>query len=124
MDSSDATFWFSTLVNIALASVLAAHFRRRVKSHAATEAKAKVAYSWLCVGLGIFSGFAVFLGTIVFFNLPVGHGEVLIAAPLLNLLLSGALIVVGRGGGGGGPGGGGGAAAGRRGGPGPRRARY
>src|SRR3569832_2034077 len=96
MDSSDATFWFSTLVNIALASVLAAHFRRRVKSHAATEAKAKVAYSWLCVGLGIFSGFAVFLGTIVFFNLPVGHGEVLIAAPLLNLLLSGALIVVGR----------------------------
>src|SRR3569832_59976 len=96
MDSSDATFWFSTLVNIALASVLAAHFRRRVKSHAATEAKAKVAYSWLCVGLGIFSGFAVFLGTIVFFNLPVGHGEVLIAAPLLYLLLSGALIVVGR----------------------------
>src|SRR3569832_1853314 len=115
MDSSDATFWFSTLVNIALASVLAAHFRRRVKSHAATEAKAKVAYSWLCVGLGIFSGFAVFLGTIVIFNLPVGHGEVLIAAPLLNLQQSGALIVVGRIGGGGGPGGGGGAAAGRRG---------
>jgi hypothetical protein len=28
--------------------------------------------------------------------LPVGHGEVLIAAPLLNLLLAGVLIVAGR----------------------------
>src|SRR3569833_813251 len=96
MDSSDATFWFSTLVNIALASALAAHFRRRVKSHAATEAKAKVAYSWLCVGLGIFSEFAVFLGTIVFFNLPVGHGEVLNAAPKHKQQQTSALIVVGR----------------------------
>jgi len=96
MDSSDAAFWFSALVNIALASVLAAHFRRRVKNHLATEAKAKAAYSWLCVGLGIFSGFAVFLGTIVLFNLPVGHGEILIAAPLLNLLLAGVLVVAGR----------------------------
>ena len=94
MKSSDAAIWFSVLVNIALASVLVAHFRRRVKNHVATEGKAKAAYSWLCVGGGIFSGFAVFLGTTALFNLPVGHGEVLIAAPLLNLLLAGLLIVV------------------------------
>jgi hypothetical protein len=96
MNSSDAALWFSALVNIALASVLAAYFRRRVKNRVATEARAKSAYSWLCVGVGIFAGFAVFLGATALLNLPVGHGEVLIAAPLLNLLLAGLLIVAGR----------------------------
>lgn len=96
MDSLDAALWFSALVNIALASALTAHFRRRVKKHPTTEAKAKAAYSWLCVGFAIFSGVAVFPGTIALFNLPVGHGEVLIAAPLLNLLLAGLLVVAGR----------------------------
>lgn len=62
MNSSDAAPWFSALVNVALASVLAAHFRRRVKNRVATEAKAKAAYSWFCVGVGILAGFAVFPG--------------------------------------------------------------
>ena len=93
MNSSDVALWFSVLVNITLASVLAVHFRRRVRNHLAI---AKASYSWLCAGVGIFSGFAVFLGTMSLFNLPVGHGEVLIAAPLLNLLLAGLLIAAGR----------------------------
>ncbi len=96
MDTSDAAIWFSALVNIAFASILAVHFRRSVKSRFTTEAKAKVTYSWLCMGVGIFSGFAVFFGTIVLLNLPVGHGEALIAGPLLNLLLVGPLIIAGR----------------------------
>ena len=96
MNSSDPALWLSALVNIALASFLAVHCRRRVKSHIATEARAKTAYSWLCAGVGIFSGFAVFLGAVTLLKLPVGHGEVLIAAPLLHLLLTGFLIVAGR----------------------------
>lgn len=96
MDSSDVAFWFSVLVNIGLASVLAMHFRRRVKNQATTEATAKAAYSWFCVGVGIFSGFAVFLGLVALLKLPVGHGEVLIAAPLFNLSLAGLLIAAGR----------------------------
>ena len=96
MNSSDVALWFSVLVNITLASVLAVHFRRRVKNHLVIEAEAKASYSWLCAGVGIFSGFAVFLSTVSLFNLPVGYGEVLIAAPLLNLLLAGLLIAAGR----------------------------
>jgi|APLak6261661892_1056031.scaffolds.fasta_scaffold26887_2 uncharacterized membrane protein YdfJ with MMPL/SSD domain len=96
MNSSDIALCLSALVNIALASFLTAHFRRRVREQVTTESKAKTAYSWLCVGVGVFSGFAVFLGATTLLNLPVGHGEVLIAAPLLNLLLAGVLIVAGR----------------------------
>jgi hypothetical protein len=61
-----------------------------------TEAKAKLAYSWLCIAVGVFSGTVLFLGIVKLFHVSVGHGEITIAAPIFNLMLSCALIVAGR----------------------------
>ena len=96
MDAADLVFWLCALLNVGLASALATHFRRRVKAQRLAEAKAKAIYSWLCVGIGIFSGAVIFLGSVALFHIPLGHGEILIASPLFNLLLAGMLIIAGR----------------------------
>jgi hypothetical protein len=96
MDMADLVFWLCALINVGLAGALTAHLRRRVKAQGITEAKAKTIYSWLCVAAGIFSGFVVFLGIVALFDIPVGHGEILIATPLFNLFLTGVLIIAGR----------------------------
>ncbi|MGH8613443.1 MAG: hypothetical protein ACREYF_15860 [Gammaproteobacteria bacterium] len=96
MDAADLVFWLCALLNIGIAGALTIHFRRRVKTQWLTEAKAKAIYSWLCVGVGIFSGTVVFLGIVALFHIPLGHGEILIAAPLFNLLVAGVLIIAGR----------------------------
>jgi hypothetical protein len=53
-------------------------------------------YSWLCLGTGAFCGIALFLGITALFDVPLGHGEIIIAAPIFNFLLAIALIVSGR----------------------------
>lgn len=96
MDAADIVFWLCAVLNAGIASALIVHFRSHVKAGALTERKAKVTYSWLCLAIGAFCGIAVFLGITALFNVSLGHGEIIIAAPLFNLLLSCALIVAGR----------------------------
>lgn len=96
MESADVAFWFCSLLNVMLSLALAVYFRRRVKGHSSTEKHAKRIYSWLCVVIGLISGVALFVGVVDVFHISLGHAEILIAAPIFNLLLAGVLIIVGR----------------------------
>jgi len=95
MDTVDYVFWLCALLNVGYVGVLIKHFRHRTKSQELTESKAKVIYSWLCVSVSLLS-VGVFFVIVALFHLPAGHGEVLIAAPIFNLLTATVLIIVGR----------------------------
>jgi hypothetical protein len=96
MDTADYVFWLCAFLNVGHAGALTIFFRRRVTSRKLAEPKAKAIYSWLCAVVALLSGTAVFFGIVALFHIPVGHGEILIAAPLFNLMLSTALIIAGR----------------------------
>jgi hypothetical protein len=96
MDAADAVFWLCASLNLGMAAALMVYLRARVKAQQFTEEQAKTVYSWLCVGVAILSGCVVFLGIVAVFHIPVGHGEILVAVPLFNLLFAGVLIVAGR----------------------------
>ena len=96
MDAADIVFWLCAVINVAIACVLIVRFRSQVRAGALTEQKAKASFTWLCLGIGAFCGIALFLGITALFDISLGHGEAIIAAPILNLLLACALIVSGR----------------------------
>lgn len=96
MDAADIVFWLCAVINVAIGGVLIVRFRSHVKAGALNERKAKSMYSRLCLGIGAFCGIALFLGITALFDIPLGHGEIIIAAPVFNFLLAIALIVSGR----------------------------
>src|SRR5262245_33355932 len=96
MDAADIVFWLCAVTNVALACALIVRFRSHVTTGALTERKAKSTFTWLCLGIGAFCGIALFLGVTALFDISLGHGEAIIAAPIVNLLLALALIVSGR----------------------------
>jgi drug/metabolite transporter (DMT)-like permease len=96
MNTADLIFWLCALLNGALAAYLALRFHAEVKAGRSAETRAKRRYSWLCLAVGVFSGTVLFLGISTLFHVPLGHGEIMIAAPVFNLLLSCAFILVGR----------------------------
>ena len=96
MDAADIVFWLCALLNATVSVALSAWFRVQVKAQSLTEVKAKNIYSWLCVAVSLFSGVVLFIGITSLFDIFLGHGEILIASPIFNLLLSGVLITVGR----------------------------
>jgi hypothetical protein len=96
MQDIENVFLLCTLINVAIAISLMVRFRMQVKADARTEAKAKLTYSWLCVAGGIFSGVLLFFGIAALFDISLGHGEILVAAPVFNLLLSFVSIAAGR----------------------------
>lgn len=96
MDAADAVLWLSLVFNVGLTAALITYFRSIVKAGALTERKAKAIYSFLCLATGAFCGIALFLGVTAMFEISLGHGEIIFAAPLFNLALSCVLIVAGR----------------------------
>lgn len=95
-DPADVVFWLCAALNMAIAVALIVRFRARVTAGMVAEHKAKGAYSWLCLASGVLCGTAVFLGITSLFDISRGHGEIIIAAALFNVLLSLVLIVSGR----------------------------
>ncbi|MFO0304530.1 MAG: hypothetical protein ACK51J_01955 [Burkholderiales bacterium] len=96
MDAADVVFWLCVSLNLGVAGALAVYLRGRVKAQLFSAEQAKRVYSWLCLGASILSGVVVFLGIVALFHIPVGHGEILVATPLFNLLFAGVLIIAGR----------------------------
>jgi hypothetical protein len=96
MDAAAAALWSSALICVAAVGALAAHYRFQVKRKAIAEGRAKAIYSWACMAIGLFCGTVIFFGIMLLFNIPAGHGEVLIAAPIFNLMLSAISVVIGR----------------------------
>lgn len=96
MESSDITIYFTLLLNFALASACALHFRRAVLHQRLEDASAKRRFTWLCIASSLFSGIAVFLTILVVFNVGTGHGTLLIIGPVLHLLLCIVLVLLGR----------------------------
>src|SRR5215467_9637794 len=95
-DPADVVFWLCATLNMAIAVALIVRFRARVTSGAATEHKAKGTYTWLCLASGALCGTVGFLGMTSLFDISRGHGEIIIAAALFNVLLALVLIVGGR----------------------------
>jgi hypothetical protein len=95
-DPADIVFWLCAVLNVALAGGLILRFRSRVTAGVLTERRAKAIYSWLCLGIGLLCGIVIFLGITGLFDMSLGHGEAIIASPILNLLLSLVLIISGR----------------------------
>lgn len=96
MEAADALFWLCASLNLGVAGSLTVYLRGRVKAQRFTEEQAKRVYSWLCLGSSMLSGVVAFFGIVALFHIPIGHGEILVAAPLFNLLLGGVLIIAGR----------------------------
>ena len=96
VDAADILFWLCAVLNVALAGALILRFRSRVTAGLLTERRAKAIYSWLCLGIGLLCGIVIFLGITGLFEISLGHGEAIIASPILNLLLSLVLIIGGR----------------------------
>lgn len=96
MDAVDIVFWFCAVLNAGLSVVLIVLFRSRVLVGTLTERKAKAIYSALCLAIAAFCGIALFLSMTGLFKVSLGHGEMIVAAPVFNFLLACALIVAGR----------------------------
>ncbi len=99
MGGADAAWWFCSLLNVVLSMALAIHLQRRASRKKEAEAyarrMARSLYSWLSLAVALFCA-VLFPGVLALFHVFAGHGEILIAAPLFNLLLAGPLIVIGR----------------------------
>ena len=66
-----------------------------------TEKKAKGIYSLIAMGIGLSGGTLIFHGLVFIFRIlgfesSFGHGEILVAAILFNLIVGVVLVIVGR----------------------------
>jgi hypothetical protein len=86
----------SVAVNTAVSVVLMFHYRRQVRRRKLDDDAAKRRYSWASFGSGFLAAIAVFSALVGFLDVPTGHGEILIAVPILNAGLSVVLLFVGR----------------------------
>ena len=68
----------------------------KVQKDLITKKEGKFSYTIIVLILGLFIANFMFLALMSFFNLPSGHGLVLVTTPLLHLIISIVLIVVGR----------------------------
>lgn len=96
MSSGDLAFWLCLAANVLLSVAWAAWLTRRVRHGVYAERQAKNLFVALCLATGVFCGAVLFYAAVAWFDVFVGHGEVLIAAPLWNLALSAVLAFVGR----------------------------
>ena len=95
MDAALFSLLLVAFIHVALAAMLALRLARRFRAHRIDEKKAKAIHSWLCLPIGLLFGAAIYPGVITVFRIPVGHGEALVAAFMLHLLIACAMIPVG-----------------------------
>ncbi len=98
---ADVAFYLSFAFNVLLATGTYFMLRGSVKSNRVGNAKAKWIYSAVAVAGGVLCGVVFFPAMVALFRLigvPVayGHGEIIVAAIVFNLLLSLLLVLVGR----------------------------
>lgn len=98
---TDVAYYLSFALNAALCVAACATLRTRVIGGRLHERRAKTIYSWSALMLGLISGIVLFNGMVAAFQLSgfsasYGHGEIILAAALFNVLLSVATIAIGR----------------------------
>ncbi len=98
---ADVAFYLSFVFNALLAAAAYFLLRGPVKSNRLGEAKAKLIYSAVVVAGGALWGFVLFPAMVALFRLigipaAYGHGEIIVAAIVFNLMLSMLLLLVGR----------------------------
>ena len=98
---TDVAYYLSFVLNVLLAVVAFFLVRNSVKADRFGKAKAKYIYSVVVLIGGVLSGLVLFHAMVGIFRVlgfpsSYGHGEVIVAAILFNLLLSLLLLVVGR----------------------------
>ncbi len=92
----EALFWSAAGLNLLIAAVLAGVFWRLQRIGRLSIADAKTRYSMFYAPLGLFAALFWFFGWVAVLDLSTGHGEVVLAAPALNLMLCAVATGVGR----------------------------
>lgn len=88
--------WISACVNTGIAVSLMVHYRAHVRRGLLGESGARRAYSWACFVVGFVGAVVAFYALLLIARAPVGHGEILIAAPIFNAALTVVLLLIGR----------------------------
>ena len=96
IDMGNLALWISACVNTGIAVSLMFHYRTYVRRGLLSDAGAKRAYSWASFVIGFVVALVAFYTLMLIARAPSGHGEILIAAPILNAALSLALLLIGR----------------------------
>jgi hypothetical protein len=87
--------WITAFVNTAVAAALMLHYRGQARCGLLGEHTAKRRYSWVSCS-GFVAAIVIFSVFVSLLDVPTGHGEILIAVPILNVGLSLVLLFVGR----------------------------
>jgi hypothetical protein len=90
------TIYFSLIINALITTALAIRYRKFVINTELTEIKAKRRFSWLCFATSLTCGLVLHSILLMIFKVHLGHGEIIFAGPMFNLLLCPALIFYGR----------------------------
>lgn len=93
---STVALWISIFVNTGTAVGLMLHYRKQVREGLLGHTGAKKAYSWASLLIGFVVAPVAFYLLVRLSDAPIGHGEILIAAPIFNAVLSLALLFIGR----------------------------
>lgn len=88
--------WISVSANAAVAAVLMLRYRAQARRGVMGDGVAKNRYSWLSFSSGFLAAVAVFFTFVSLLDVPTGHGEILIAVPILNAGVSLLLSILGR----------------------------
>ena len=92
----DYVIYFSLIINILISTAIAFRYRKLVTKAELTENKAKRRFSWFCFITSLVCGIILHNILLKIFNVHIGHGEIIFAGPMFNLLLCPALIFYGR----------------------------
>ena len=97
----ELSYYLSFTLNALFCGVAIYIYRKKVNSGLLTENKAKNIYSLVSVVTGVSGGTLIFHGLIWLFSLfgaksNSGHGEIIIAAVIYNMILGLILLGVGR----------------------------
>lgn len=95
-DLLEVIFWSAAALNLLIAAALMWVLRRMHRSGRISIADAKSRFLWIYSPLGLVSALIWFFGWVAVLDLSTGHGEVVLAAPVLNLILGVTAAGIGR----------------------------
>ncbi len=98
---TEIAFYSSFVITLLMCVGVLLILRAGIRRHAWTECRAKSIYSIVVLVSGMSGGTLVFNGLVRLFALfgakpAFGHGEIIVAAVVFNLLLGLVLLVIGR----------------------------
>jgi hypothetical protein len=89
-------FWAAMAVNILFATTLLMRCQRHLKQGLVNLAEARKSFSMVYPALGLVASVTIFFWLLGLFDAATGHGELVIAVPLLYAVATAVITVIGR----------------------------